>query len=73
MIRSYRIEDEGDEIHLAMFEDDFQVGSGLFPDDGTGKAFELAYEIGEEFVGEPIPRKSIIAQMLGNHYGGMGA
>lgn len=52
MIRSYRIEDDGHEVHLAMFEDDEQVGAGYFPDeDGTGHALELAMETGAEFVG----------------------
>lgn len=51
MIRTYTIEDEGDEVHLAMFEDGVQVGAGLFPDDGTGESFELACEVGDDFVG----------------------
>ena len=51
MTRTYSITDDGDEVHLAMFEDGEQVGGGLFPDDGTGEAFELACEVGDDFVG----------------------
>lgn len=51
--RRYTIEDDGDEIQLFMFEDDQQVGGAMFPDDGAGGAFDLAYEIGEQFVSRP--------------------
>jgi hypothetical protein len=49
--RTFTITDEGDEIHLAIFQNGEQVGGGLFPDDGTGTAFDMAYEVGEQFVG----------------------
>ena len=51
MTREYLIEDEGDEVHVHLIEDGEQAGGALFPDDGTGEAFELALELGESWVG----------------------
>ena len=51
--RRYTIEDDGDEVHLSMFQDDQQVGGALFPDDGAGGAFDLAYQVGELFAASP--------------------
>ena len=51
MQREYLIHDEGDEVHVALFEDGEQAGGALFPDDGTGEAFELAYDLAESWVG----------------------
>lgn len=48
-MRSYLIEDEGDEFHLALLADGAQVGGAIFPDDGSGAGFELAREVGESF------------------------
>jgi hypothetical protein len=50
--RVYSIADDGESFELAMFEDGVQVGGGLFPDlDGSGAAFDLAYQLGETFAG----------------------
>ena len=49
--RRYAIEDDGDEVQLFMFKDDQQVCGAVLPDDGAGAAWDLAYEIGEQFIG----------------------
>jgi hypothetical protein len=50
---SFTIEDNGDSFDLALFDGDVQVAGAFFPDDGSGKAFELAHKIGR-FYGNPI-------------------
>jgi len=54
MTREYRIEDDGDEVHVYLIEDGEQAGGALFPDDGTGEAFDLALELGESWVGNML-------------------
>ena len=49
-MRRYLIEDEGDEVRLALYQDEEQVGGAVFPDEGAGEAFELAYELAQSWV-----------------------
>ncbi len=51
MIRTYEVSEEAGEVHLAMFEDGEQVGGGLFPCDASDDAYEMACEVGDDFVG----------------------
>lgn len=51
MNREYVIEDDGDEVHVALFEDGEQAGGALFPEDGSGEAYELACELAQSWVG----------------------
>ena len=48
-MRSYRIEDDGDEVHLSLFQGEMQVGGALFPEDGDGAAKQMAEEIGKSW------------------------
>ena len=50
MTREYRIEDNGDEVQLFLMEHDMQIGGALFPDQGDGEAWDLAYEVGEDWI-----------------------
>jgi hypothetical protein len=50
MMREYLIEDDGDEVHVYLMEDGGQMGAGLFPDEGDGDAFNMAYELGEGWI-----------------------
>lgn len=50
MTREYRIDDEGDEVLIALMEDGLQVGGAMFPDDGTGSSFDLARQVGEDWI-----------------------
>jgi hypothetical protein len=59
--RFFSIEDNGDGFDLSLFDGINQVGGAIFPDDGTGKAFELAYEIGCLY-GNPISATDHIQQ-----------
>jgi len=52
-MREYSIDDEGDEIQLSLYEGGHQVGGAVFPDEGDGSAFHLAYEVGQQWVGFP--------------------
>ena len=52
--RTFKVEDEGDEYDVALFEDGHQVGSALFPDDGHGAAFALALAIGQAWEGVAV-------------------
>lgn len=47
MTRSFQIEDDGDAIQVALFEDGLQMGGAYFPDDGTGEAFQDALEVAQ--------------------------
>ena len=49
-MREYQIEDDGDEVHVYLLEDGEQMGAGLFPDEGDGEAWNLAYEVGEDWI-----------------------
>lgn len=48
-MRTYVIQDDGDEVQLQLLVMGAQVGGALFPDDGTGAAFELAFHLGESW------------------------
>lgn len=43
--RDYSIDDDGDEVQLALFENGVQVGGAMFPDDGDGLALGLALDL----------------------------
>ena len=45
----YQIEDDGDEFQVALMLGGVQVGNILFPDDGTGMAFDHAKRMGESW------------------------
>lgn len=47
MSREYYIDDEGDSFQLFFMEDGLCVGSGMFCDDGDGRAFDVAREVGQ--------------------------
>lgn len=51
MIRTYTIEDEGDEVQVQLFEDGEQMGGAVFPDTDDGDSWELAVEVGESWIG----------------------
>lgn len=50
MTREYIIEDNGDEVQLFLMEDGEQMGGALFPDEGDGEAWDLAYEVGQDWI-----------------------
>lgn len=53
MTRAYKIQDDGDEVQVQLFEGGVQVGGAMFPDDGDGQAFMLAHQLGEDWAGFP--------------------
>lgn len=48
-MRAYSIEDGGNEIQVALFEDGQQVGGALFPDNEDGDGFLMAMDLGESW------------------------
>ena len=52
-MRSYEIEDDGDEVQVQLFDGGVQVGGAMFPEGGDGQAFMLAYQLGENWAGFP--------------------
>lgn len=49
VMRDYVISDEGDEFNVQLLENGQQVGGALFPDDGTGRAFDRALEMAQSW------------------------
>lgn len=45
-MREFVVTDEGDEFQLELLQDGIQVGGAVFPDDGTGAAFDMARGVG---------------------------
>lgn len=50
-MRDYMIEDDGEEVQLALFVDGVQVGGAMFPDDGSGAARARAEALGAAWWG----------------------
>jgi len=51
-VRSYSIDDEAEGFQLQFCMDGEQIGGAYFPDsDGAGSVFEVAYQLGEAFIG----------------------
>lgn len=44
------IDDEGDGFQVRLLQNGVQVGGALFPDDGTGTAFDLAKTVADDWV-----------------------
>lgn len=44
--------DEGEDFEVQMFQDGCQIGSALFPDDGTGAAFVLAKQLADNWIAQ---------------------
>lgn len=50
MTREYRIEDNGEDVQLYLYEGEMQMGGALFPEEGDGSAWDLATEVGEDWI-----------------------
>lgn len=44
------IEDEGDGFQVSLIEGGVQVGGAVFPDDGSGAAFDLAKMLADDWI-----------------------
>jgi hypothetical protein len=44
------VEDEGDGWQVSLIAHGVQVGGAVFPDDGTGAAFDLAKQVADDWI-----------------------